>query len=390
MSESTPAAVICGIGACLPPRVVSNEEVVRRGVLETTDAWIRTRTGVAERRRAAAGVSTGDLAAAAGRAALASAGTEHADLLLLATTTPDRRCPATAPEVAYRLGLGHVPAFDLAAVCSGFLYGLATADALLRAGVCSRPLVIGAETYSTIVDPLDRDTAAVFGDGAGATLLRPGRSGEPGAVRAAHLGSDGSGGDLISIAAGGSRRPDTTPRLCREVRYFRMRGREVYRHAVRRMTESSATVLGHAGWSSDSVRAFIGHQANQRILDAVAQRLAIAPQHCFGNIRDVGNTAAASIPLALAGTAARGAVRPGARTLLTAFGGGLTWASVAANWPGAAPHHRPPEPREASADTDRRTADSTSRTTDRSAPRHSTRNRKAPPWNPSATTWPAS
>ncbi|WP_434589146.1 beta-ketoacyl-ACP synthase III [Streptomyces sp. A5-4] len=343
ITSQGPTAVINGIGSCLPPWILSNEDVARRGGLETTDEWIRTRTGIARRRQVHAGTSTGDLAVAAGRAALASAGAS-ADLVIVATTTPDRRCPATAPEVAHRLGLGTVPAFDLAAVCSGFLYGLTVATALIRSGDCTRPLVIGAETYSTIVDPLDRDTAVIFGDGAGAVLLRAGERGEPGALEAVHLGADGSGSDLIAIAAGGSRRPDSA-RTSRDARYFRMSGREVYAQAVQRMTESSRSVLESAAWQPAGLGAFIGHQANQRILDSVAERLAV-PAHCrFGNIREVGNTAAASIPLALAHTAARRVVRPGARSLLTAFGGGLTWGSVALRWPSAAPCTADPETR---------------------------------------------
>ncbi|MEU9121570.1 beta-ketoacyl-ACP synthase III [Streptomyces sp. NPDC048506] len=342
-TRESATAVIRGIGTCLPPRVLSNEDVRRRGVLDTTDEWIRSRTGIARRRAAEDGTSTGDLAVAAGRAAQASAHT-RADLVLVATTTPDRRCPATAPEVAHRLGLGTVPAFDLAAVCSGFLYGLVVATALVRTGVCTRPLVIGAEKYSSIIDPLDRDTAVIFGDGAGAVLLGPGKRTEAGAVTALDWGSDGAGSDLIAITAGGSRRPDTSRHLTREERYFRMSGREVYGQAVRRMTASSLAVLERAGWPPDTVGAFIGHQANQRILDSVAERVGIARRYRHGNIRDVGNTAAASIPLALADTAERKRVRPGTRTLFTAFGGGLTWASVALTWPTARPWNHDPEP----------------------------------------------
>lgn len=350
MTARQHTAVVTGIGSCLPPRVLSNDEVTRRGVLDTTDAWIRSRTGIARRREVAPGTSTGDLATAAGRAALESAGARP-DLVVLATTTPDRRCPGTAPEVAHRLGLGTVAAFDLAAVCSGFVYGLAVATSLVRGGVCARPLVIGAETYSTIVDPLDRDTAVLFGDGAGAVVLRPGRDDEPGAVTAVDLGADGGGSDLIAICAGGSRQPDTSPRLHREARYFRMRGREVYGQAVRRMTASSRAALARAGWPPESVGAFVAHQANQRILDSVADRLGIAPPYRFGNLREVGNTAAASIPLALAATAAHGAVRPGTRSLLTAFGGGLTWGSVALRWPDAVPRSYAPAARPADSST---------------------------------------
>ncbi|MDF4251987.1 beta-ketoacyl-ACP synthase 3 [Streptomyces sp. WMMB303] len=340
MASRTPphdgrAGVVCGIGASLPPAQRSNADVAREGDLATSDEWIRSRTGIARRRRAGPGIATGDLAAAAGGAALESSGGAAPDLVLLATTTPDRRCPATAPEVAHRLALGPVPAFDLAAVCSGFVYALTVATGLVRSGFCERPLVIGAETYSTIVDPRDRDTAVIFGDGAGAVLLRAGERGEPGEVLAWDLGADGAGSDLIAIAAGGSAAPGASDRPPRDHRYLRMRGREVYAHAVRRMTESSRTVLRRADWPASALGAFIGHQANQRILDTVGDRLGVAAECRFGNIRDVGNTAAASVALALADTAARGVVRPGAPTLLTAFGGGLTWGSIALTWPEA-------------------------------------------------------
>nr|BEK62936.1 beta-ketoacyl-ACP synthase III [Kitasatospora purpeofusca] len=347
-------AVITGIGSCLPPLVVTNTQVIARGDLDTTDEWITGRTGIHRRRLAGPTISTGDLATAAARAAIDSAGSAvpRPDLLLLATTTPDRPCPATAPEVAHRLGLGTVPAFDLAAVCSGFLYGLVTASALLRSGTCRAPLVVAAEKYSTIVDPFDRDTAPLFGDAAAAVALRLGDADEPGAVLETDWGSDGGGSDLITVAAGGSRLPTTgidtgtgTGTPGHGDRCFRMRGRQVYAHAVRRMTSSSEAVLATTGWRPEEVRAFIGHQANQRILDAVADRLGVPPRHRLGNIRDVGNTAGASVPLALADAAARHACAPGARTLLTAFGGGLTWASATLLWPDAPVRTAAPEPR---------------------------------------------
>lgn len=337
-------AVITGIGACLPEHVLGNDEVIEAGRLRSTDEWIRTRTGIARRRRVAPGISTGDLAVAAGRAAITSDGGSAPDLLVLATSTPDHPCPATAPHIAHRLGLGTVPAFDIAAVCSGFLYALATATAFLRSGLCAAPLVIGADTYSTIIDPTDRDTAALFGDGAGAILLRPGPPDAPGAVVAVDLGADGSGHQLISVPGGGSRQPLQLPQLDPGSLFFQLRGREVYAQAVRRMVRSAREALEHADWPTESVEAFIGHQANQRILDSVAQRLGIAPGNCFGNIREVGNTAAASIPLVMADLATQRALTPGRRSLLTAFGGGLTWASVALNWPAAVPQARPPVP----------------------------------------------
>ncbi|MER7758685.1 beta-ketoacyl-ACP synthase 3 [Streptomyces sp. NPDC097619] len=334
--------MITGIGSCLPAHSLDNDEVIRTGALDTTDEWIRTRTGITRRRRVTPGTATGDLATAAGRAAMTSAGLRP-DLVLLATTTPDRPCPATAPAVAHRLGLGEVPAFDLAAVCSGFLYGLVTATALLRAGVCRTPLVIGADTYSAIIDPHDRDTAALFGDGAAAVVLTPGPADAPGSVLHAALGSDGSGEELITVPGGGSRHPARLPQPLREPHSFRMRGREVYAHAVRRMTGSARTVLDLAGWPAGTVEAFVAHQANQRILDSVADRLGIGDRNRFGNIDRLGNTAAASIPLVMADPEVHAAVRPGARTLLTAFGGGLTWGSIALTWPTAVPHRLPVE-----------------------------------------------
>ncbi|MFJ5307084.1 beta-ketoacyl-ACP synthase III [Streptomyces sp. NPDC088350] len=345
------AAVITGLGAALPPDRITNEQLVREG-LDTSDAWIRSRTGIRSRYRVRPGTTTGDLAVAAARGALESAGAYDAGLVILATTTPDRRCPATAPELAARLGMTGTPAFDLAAVCSGFVYAAAVASAILMAGAYDSVLLVAAETYSTIVDPCDRETAVIFGDGAGAVYLTRGNRRDPGALVHFDLGSDGTGSDLITIPAGGSGRPYADVLPPRQDRYFRMRGREVYGRAVRQMAASSRTVLDLAGWSTDSVAAFVAHQANQRILDSVADRLGIAADRCHGNLRDVGNTAAASLPLALADTAARDAVPPGARTLLTAFGGGLTWGSVAMTWPRAKPVRHAPEPRPTHKETD--------------------------------------
>ncbi|PCG86533.1 3-oxoacyl-ACP synthase [Streptomyces sp. WZ.A104] len=337
----TTTAVVSGVGSCLPPPVVDNEAVIARGALLTDADWIRGRTGIERRRHAPPGTSTGDLAVGAGRAALASAGGARPDLVLLATSTPDHPCPATAPEVAHRLGLATVAAFNVSAVCSGFLYALAVATGLVRGRMCATPLVIAAETYTAIVDPSDRTTAPIFGDGAGAVLLRSGVPDEPGAVVATDLGADGSGRAAITIPGGGARHPRHLPPPAPDAHFFHMEGRAVYAHAVRRMTRSSEAVLRRAGWTADSVRAFIGHQANQRILDSVGDRLGIAPAHRFGNIRELGNTAAASIPLVLADPAVQRA--PGERCLLTAFGGGFTWASAALTWPGVSPLAEEPD-----------------------------------------------
>ncbi|MFG2542709.1 beta-ketoacyl-ACP synthase III [Streptomyces sp. NPDC048594] len=319
-SNDRVGAVVTGLGTCLPETVVTNDELSRH--LDTDHAWIHSRTGIERRRRVSAGTTTGDLAVTAGAAALKSAGRDDCDLVLLATTTPDRRCPATAPRVASRLGL-RAAAFDLSAVCSGFVYGLSVADAMITAGTCERALVIGADVYSSIVDPGDRGTAVVFGDGAGAVLLERGRTGDPGAVLHTELGSDGTGDDLITIPPDGD--------------HITMRGSDVYARAVTTMTESARSVASHAGWDLADVDAFVGHQANLRILTSVAKRLGLPRERVVSNIADVANTAAASIPLALADAAAEGRVGSGDRLLLTAFGGGLTWGSAAVVWSGAEP-----------------------------------------------------
>jgi 3-oxoacyl-[acyl-carrier-protein] synthase III len=320
------AAVLCGLGTALPPRAVTNAELAQQ--LDTSDEWIRSRTGIRQRHIADLGTATSDLAVEAGERALKSAGAAGADTVIVATTTPDHRCPATAPLVATRLGLGTVPAFDLGAVCTGFLYGLATAAGLIAAGSAERVLLIGADTFSTLLDPLDRSTRVVFGDGAGAVVLRAGDPAEPGALGPLHLGSDGTGSGLISIPSGGSRDPrpaaESDP-------YFRMTGKTVFRTAVERMSESARTVLERTGWGTPDL--LVAHQANLRILQAVADRLGIPRDHCAVNIDRVGNTAAASIPLALADAAGDGTLRPGDRVLLTAFGGGLTWGACALAWP---------------------------------------------------------
>jgi 3-oxoacyl-[acyl-carrier-protein] synthase-3 len=314
-------AVLAGLGTCLPNRIVTNDDLARH--LDTSHAWIHDRTGIARRRVAEPGTVTSDLATAAARAALTSAQRTTCDLVVVATTTPDRACPATAPYVASELGLTGAAAFDLAAVCSGFVYGLSVASSMISAGTCHTALVIGAELYSTIVDPKDRGTAIIFGDGAGAAYLEQGTRADPGAVLEHDLGSDGSGRDLITIP------PDE--------RYLRMRGHDAYVNAVPAMTHSALRVAESAGWHTDDIDAFVGHQANIRILRSVARRLGVPPDQVIANIEDVGNTAAASIPLALAAAAEQDRLKVFDRVVLTAFGGGLTWGSTALTWPDVRP-----------------------------------------------------
>jgi 3-oxoacyl-[acyl-carrier-protein] synthase III len=325
------AAVLCGIGWWVPPRIVTNDQLA--SVLDTSDEWIRSRTGVVYRHVADAGMATSELAVEAGQRALKSAGLESVDALILATTTPDRPCPATAPEVAATLGLGAIAAFDVAAVCSGFVYALANGAGLIAAGIADCVLVIGAEVFSTILNPRDRTTRAIFGDGAGAVVLRAGDAHDLGAVGPFTLGSDGRGSDLIMVPAGGSRQPYRGDESDESGRYFVMHGQAVYRKAVEAMAKSTAQVLELAERPVSAVDWLVCHQANLRILNAVAARLGIPADRCLVNIDRVGNTAAASIPLALAHGMESGALRPGDCVVLTAFGGGLTWGSMLLRWP---------------------------------------------------------
>ncbi|MEU2082713.1 beta-ketoacyl-ACP synthase III [Streptomyces albus] len=335
-SAHPPTPVLCGLGGWLPPRIVTNEELSRG--LDTSDTWIRTRTGIGRRHVAEPGTATSDLALEAARRALKSAGTDHADALILATTTPDRPCPATAPLIAAELGLGTVPALDVGAVCTGFLYALATGAGFLAAGLAGTVLVVGADTYSRILDPADRSTRALFGDGAGAVVLRAGTADEPGALGPLVLASDGTGADLIRVPSGGSRDPVRPGTAHLSDPYFRMEGKKVFRNAVERMAAASRQVAERRGWGVEGIDLLVAHQANVRILYAVADLLGLPRSRCHVHLDRVGNTAAASVPLALADAAACGALRPGDRVVTCAFGGGLTWGAAALNWPGISPH----------------------------------------------------
>ncbi|WP_233159703.1 beta-ketoacyl-ACP synthase III [Pseudonocardia sp. MH-G8] len=319
---------IAGVGHALPGRVVTNDDLA--ATLDTSDEWIRSRSGIATRHHVDEGTATSDLAIAAGARALEGdrrgGGDGTVDLVVVATTTPDRPCPATAPLVASRLGLGTVPAFDVNAVCSGFLYGLSTAAAMIRGGAAGSVLLVAADTFSTIVDHTDRRTAFLFGDGAGAIVLRAGGAD----VHEVTLGSDGGQEELIIVPGGGSREPASSDR------FFTMQGQAVYRNAVERMAGSTTEVLERVGWDIAEVDRFVGHQANSRILDAVARRLGLPPKALVVNLDRVGNTAAASIPVALSDAHDRGELRAGDRVVLAAFGGGATWGAAALTWPALA------------------------------------------------------
>ncbi|KUJ69521.1 3-oxoacyl-ACP synthase [Streptomyces albus subsp. albus] len=327
--------MLCGLGSWLPPRSVGNDELARE--LDTSDEWIRSRTGIGNRHVADDATATSDLAVEAGRRALKSAGTQGVDAVVLATTTPDRPCPATAPEVAARLGLGTVPAFDVGAVCTGFLYALAAGSGLIALGTARSVLVIGADKYSGILDPRDRSTRVIFGDGAGAVVLRAGDRAEPGALGPPLLGSDGTGADLVAIRSGGSREPLRAGTAAAADPYFRMDGRSVFRRAAERMADTSLAAAERAGWAAGDIDRLVAHQANLRILYAVADRMRLPRERCVVHLDQVGNTAAASVPLALAHAVGAGELATGHRTVLTAFGGGLTWGACALRWPDVLP-----------------------------------------------------
>lgn len=324
--------MLAGVGAYVPPSIVTNEDLA--STLDTSDEWITSRTGISTRHVVAPGTATSDLAVRAGAAAIRSAGPDSSiDAVVLATSTPDRPCPATAPVVASALGLSGVAAFDIDAVCSGFVYGLAVAEGLIASGAAQGVLLIGADVFTSIVDPTDRATAPLFGDGAGAVVLKAGEPDDAGAVHAVELGSDGALADLITVRAGGSRQPDRGNAEDPADLWFSLQGQAVYRHAVTRMTDAARNVLKKAGWTIEDVDRFVAHQANLRILRAVGTALGIEPDRVYSNVSAVGNTVAASIPLALTHAHEAGRLRAGDRVLLSAFGGGATWGAAALTWP---------------------------------------------------------
>jgi 3-oxoacyl-[acyl-carrier-protein] synthase-3 len=317
------------VGAAVPPRRVPNSELAAR--LDTSDEWIRGRLGIAARHMAT-DASTVDLATEAGGRALEMAGPGAVDTVVLATTTPDRLCPASAPEVAARLGHTGIAAFDVNAVCAGFVHALATGNALIRGHMADRVLVIGADVFTTLVDPGDRLTASIFGDGAGALVLRAGSPDEPGALEAFDLGSDGTQVATVEVPGGGARDRLGLPVANRRP-YLVMDGPAVFRRAVLEMTGSSRRVLARAGWDAASVDRFVPHQANIRIIREVAEELGIPRGRVMTNLEHVGNTVAASIPLALADAHDDGLLAVGQRVLVTSIGAGLAWGSAVFTWP---------------------------------------------------------
>ena len=317
---------VIGCGGYLPERIVTNDELAAR--LDTSDEWIRQRTGIGERRVAADGELTSDLAVCAAQRALADAGMSGGDLdlIVLATATPDNTFPATATKVQARLGMHRGAAFDIQAVCAGFIFAMAAADNALRLGQARTALVIGAETFSRILDWQDRGTCVLFGDGAGALALKatddPGPRGR--GILSTHLHSDGRQYDILYVDGGPSSTGHTG---C-----LRMEGREVFRHAVQHLSEVVDEALAANNLGAADIDWLVPHQANGRIIDGVARKLGLSPEKIVSTIDRHANTSAASIPLALATAVGDGRIQPGHLVLMEALGGGLSWGASLVRW----------------------------------------------------------
>ncbi len=320
-------SVVIGCGSYLPENIVTNSDLEK--TVDTSDEWIVQRTGIKQRHIAAEGETTADLGEKAALAALKNAGITIADidLIILATSTPNNTFPATSVEIQNRLGMSHGAAFDVQAVCSGFIFALTTADLYIRGGQAHRVLVIGAETFSRILDWEDRTTCVLFGDGAGALVLEAqegvGLTADRG-VLSSHLRSDGSHKEKLFVDGG----PSTTG----TVGHLRMQGREVFKHAVGMITDVIIAAFDATGLNVESIDWFVPHQANKRIIDASARKLKIPPEKVVITVDKHGNTSAASIPLALAEAVGDGRIKQGDIILLEAMGGGFTWGSVLLRW----------------------------------------------------------
>jgi len=328
---SPPSVVIQGTGSYLPSKKVTNEDLSR--IVETSDEWIRTRTGIRERRFAAEGETTSDMACAAAEQALDAAGIDRSeiDLVLVATMTPDMPFPSTACLVQSKLGLRNITAFDVQAACSGFVYGLSIAGSMIRSGHFRNALVIGSEKTSRILDFEDRATCVLFGDGAGAAVLR--QSGESGVgILGSTGGSDGSNPALLFQPGGGSAIPASEESVAARQHFLKMNGKEIFKLAVRVMGQASMEILERFGRGPADVDLVIPHQANMRIIDSLAKRLEIPMERFHNNLEFYGNTSAASVGIALDEAFRSGRIRSGDLVLLVAFGAGLTWASSLIKW----------------------------------------------------------
>jgi 3-oxoacyl-[acyl-carrier-protein] synthase-3 len=324
-------ATISGTGRAVPERILTNADLTR--MIETSDEWITSRTGIKERRMASDGDILSDFCVTAGLQALEAGGVaaKDLDIILLATCTPDHPIPAAACVVQHKLGAKKAAAFDLNAACSGWLYGLHVSDGLVQAGKARNVLLIGAEFLTRYVDYTDRGTCVLFGDGAGATLLQATRSDR--GVLATTIRSDGEGSSFISMPGGGSSFPPNRPEtLEKRLSFIKMMGGETFKVAVRSQTEMCKDVLNESGFTTADVSWLVPHQANERIINAVAERLDIPSERCVMNIARYGNTSSASIPIALDEYVRDGKIKKGDLILFTAFGGGLTWGAALVRW----------------------------------------------------------
>lgn len=323
-------AAIVGWGRAVPERVLTNADL--EAMVETNDEWIVSRTGIRERRIAAPDETTSTFAARAARDALAVAHLtpEDLDLIVVATASPDYFFPSTACVVQHLLGVARIPAFDIGAACSGFVYALGTATQFIRTGMYRRILVIGAETLSRFTDYTDRRTAILFGDGAGAVVLEATDAAR--GVLSLTMGADGAGGPLLNVPGGGAKQPSTAENLARGDQYIHMEGGEVFKFAVRVMDDAAAEATERAGLRFADIDYLVPHQANLRIIDAAARRMDVPRERVWVNIDCYGNTSAASIPISLSEMADRGLLHDGMNLLLVAFGGGLTWAAAVVRW----------------------------------------------------------
>lgn len=341
-APATRRAEIVGWGMYAPARVVSNIDLAR--IVDTSDEWIRSRTGIANRHLAAAHETTSMMSIEAARAALrtADANPHQLDLIIVATATPDYQLASTACQVQNALGATNAGAFDLSAGCSGFVYALAVGQQAIASGECDLVLVIGADTLSRTVDWQDRTTCVLFGDGAGAVLLRATHTNQ--GVLATLLGADGSGSEMLYIPAGGSSIPASADTVAKGLHYIRMNGGEVYRFATRILAEASENVVRKAGLKLADINLIVPHQANYRIIESAAKKMRLPVERFVINLDEYGNTSAASIPIALCDALARERIRPGDNLLMVGFGAGLTWAAAVVRWSvapaGAQPSYR--------------------------------------------------
>jgi 3-oxoacyl-[acyl-carrier-protein] synthase-3 len=322
---------IAGTGSYLPERIMTNKDL--ESIVETTEEWITSRTGIQERRIAAEGENTSDLATAAAKKALENAGIEAADidLIIVGTITPDTLTPATACYVQHNLGATSALAFDVSAACSGFLYAMEIAQRMISDGVYKNALIIGAEKLSAFTNWSDRNTCVLFGDGAGAAVLTRGTE-KTGRILATKVGTDGSKASILNIPGGGSACPTTRDNADLKLASLAMQGKEVFKHAVNAMKRSAEAVIEEAGLSADNIKLVIPHQANLRIIDAIADRLTIPNEKVFVNLHKYGNTSAAAVAIALDEAHREGRFERGDNIVLVGFGAGLTWAAIAIEW----------------------------------------------------------